>query len=231
MKTIEIKETIHLKKIEPDRLRPELKQPLPDRIKELPVFRGYPVPWFVAWVDGEPEFRCADGAKWQDAVEHGRCWVCGKKLGAYLAFVLGPMCGVSRTTVEPACHRECAEWSILNCPFLSRPKMTRRENDLPDEAEDAPGEGLKRNPGVTLLWITRDFKVFSDHKGRPMLTVGDPLETVWFAEGRLATRAEIDRSVAGGLPSLQALAALDGEQGIKALEEQITRFQKLLPEQ
>ena len=29
--------------------RPEL-EPLPDRMKRLPVHRGYPVPWFVEWV-------------------------------------------------------------------------------------------------------------------------------------------------------------------------------------
>ena len=215
---------------EETKLRPELKLPLPERIKTLPVFRGYPVPWFVAWVKGEPEFRAADGFKWEVAVRQRVCWVCGKKLGAYLAFILGPMCCISRTTVEPACHRECAQWSIENCPFLSRPKMVRRENDLPDEIVPPPGEGLKRNPGVVALWIARDFKIFSDHKGRPLITVGAPLEVAWFAEGRAATRAEIDFSVAGGLPALEALAKLDGKRGEKALAEQVADFQKLLPE-
>ena len=38
--------------------------PMPSRIAALPVDeRGYPVPWFVAWIDGKPEFRCADPAK------------------------------------------------------------------------------------------------------------------------------------------------------------------------
>lgn len=211
------------------KLRPELKLPLPDRIKALPVFRGYPVPWFVGWVNGEPEFRVADGRKWVIAVKNKRCWVCGGPLGAYLAFVLGPMCGISRTTVEPSCHRECAQWSIENCPFLSRPHMIRREANLPAEAEDAPGEGLKRNPGVTLLWIARDFSIFHDHNGRPLIRVGDAIETAWFAEGRQATRAEVGHSVAGGLPALEALARADGEEGMKALREQMAEFEKLLP--
>jgi hypothetical protein len=210
-------------------LRPELT-PLPDRIKALPVFRGYPVPWFVAWVDGEPEFRVADGRKWELAVKTSRCYVCGSKLGAYLAFVLGPMCGISRTTVEPACHRECALWSILNCPFLTRPHMTRRENDLPVDHEPQAGFGLKRNPGVALLWVARGFEIFNDDKGKPMLHVGVPVEIACFAEGRKATRAEIEESIAGGLPKLEEFAQLDGPPGVAALKMSVKQFEGLLVE-
>ena len=93
--------------------RPELNvDTMPDRIRRLPVFRGYPVPWFVAWLEnGEPEFRAMDRAKWSRAIKDGLCWVCGERLGAHRVFVIGPMCGVNKTTSEPPCHAECAEWS------------------------------------------------------------------------------------------------------------------------
>lgn len=209
-------------------LRPELT-PLPDRIHRLPVFRGYPVPWFVPIVNGEPDFRVADGRKWSTAVRSRWCWVCGEKLGAYLAFVLGPMCGISRSTVEPACHRECALWSIRNCPFLTRPHMKRREDGLPEEAVEAPGMPIRRNPGVALLWVTRDFEIFYDQNGRAMLRVGEPLEVEFYAEGRPASRAEIDASIAGGLPNLENLAKQEGPEAEKALAEQIREFADLLP--
>lgn len=209
-------------------LRPELT-PLPARLQALPVFRGYPVPWFVSWVKDEPDFRVANGLKWTIAVQAKRCWVCGEKLGAYLGFVLGPMCGITRSTVEPACHRECAEWSAVNCPFLSRPHMKRREDGLPEGAADAPGMAIKRNPGVTLVWITRGYEIFYDHNDRPMLRVGDPLEVEFYAEGRQATRAEIDASVAGGLPKLQELAEQEGAPAMVALARQVRDFRALLP--
>jgi hypothetical protein len=66
------------------------------------------VPWFVAWFDGKPEFRAMDGLKWIRAVREHLCWVCGGRLGVWQTFVLGPMCGINRTTVEPPCHLECA---------------------------------------------------------------------------------------------------------------------------
>jgi hypothetical protein len=76
----------------------ELRRELPDlppRIAKLPVDRGYPVPWFVAWVDGKPEFRVMDHRRLVRAIKESRCWVCGQKLGAIRAYVLGPMCAVN----------------------------------------------------------------------------------------------------------------------------------------
>lgn len=208
-------------------LRPELT-PLPDRIQRLPVYRGYPIPWFVSWIKDEPDFRVVSDLKWTIAVKARRCWVCGEKLGAYLAFVLGPMCGITHTTTEPACHRECAEWSAKNCPFLVRPHMVRRENDLPENVEQR-GMAIRRNPGVALLWITKGFTIFYDDNQRALLSVGDPLEVTFWAEGRAATRAEIDASVAGGLPKLRELAEQEGAPAMVALARAVEEFELLLP--
>jgi hypothetical protein len=212
-------------------LRPELTT-LPDRLQALPIFRGYPVPWFVAYPNGpdaDPEFRVADAKKWIAAVQQRLCWVCGEPLGAWLAFVLGPMCGITRTTVEPACHRECAEWSINNCPFLTRPHMERREDNLPAGTVEAPGCPIRRNPGVTLLWMTKSFSLFRAEDRRALIRVGDPLEVGWFAEGRRATREEVAASIAGGLPKLVDVAQADGPDGIEDLRRQVNDFDFYLP--
>lgn len=200
-------------------LRPELTE-LPLRMRGLDVDeRGRPIPWFVAWIDGKPEFR----AKWRQAVRRKLCWVCGQQLGANLAFILGPMCLINRTISEPPSHRQCAEWSLKNCPFLSRPHMRRRENDMPDGAEDSAGIGIKRNPGVSLLWIAKDYQVVDDGLGKPLIRVGDPLEFEWWCEGRPATREEVEASVDSGLPILEAVAR---EQGPEALAELARRKQE-----
>ena len=66
---------------------------LPERMKSLPVdHRGFPVPWFVAWVDGKPVFPAMDGDKLRQAIQFGKCWVCGKPLGRFKYWVIGPMC-------------------------------------------------------------------------------------------------------------------------------------------
>jgi len=183
---------------------------IPDRIKRLPIDpqRGLPVPWFVAWIDGKPDFRVIDDGKFVDAVKFKRCWVCGQEMGRNCSFVLGPMCAVTRTSPEPPSHHDCAVYSAVTCPFLSIPDMRRREKGLPVGHVPAPGCGIKRNPGVALVWTTRSWKLIrgqtADGGGNPgvLVSVGDPSETLWFCEGRAATRAEIDASMESGLPLL-----------------------------
>lgn len=186
-------------------LRPELPA-LPERIVALPVHRGYPVPWFVPWVDGVPEFRAMDGAKLEEAVVRGLCWVCGQRLGAHRAFTIGPMCAVNRISAEPPSHRECAEFSARACPFLSRPTMRRREGDVPDGMdENRAGGAILRNPGVALVWLTKDYRVLQV-KGGLLFRIGAPRGVACYAAGRPASVEEIAESFYSGLPLLAAEA-------------------------
>lgn len=185
-----------------ENLRPELT-PLPYRIQKLPVLRGYPVPWFVAkGPDGEYDFRLADPMKFRMALSRRLCWVCGERLGVNLCFVLGPMCAVNRTTAEPACHYECALWSAINCPFLARPKMVRRENDIPEEVM-VPGESIRRNPGCCLLWTTKDYSTFLDNEGHRLIEVGLPDRVEAYAEGKPTTYEVVLHSLETGEPFLR----------------------------
>lgn len=199
-----------------NKLRPNMP-PLPTRIAALPIdARGYPVPWFVAWVDGKPEFRAADARKWGQAIEKNLCWTCGQPLGRNFVFVIGPMCAINRVSSEPPSHRDCAEFSAKACPFLSMPKMVRRENDLPEGVGDPGGFSIKRKPGVILLWNCRDYKI-EPTKPTPLFRIGEPTETLWYAEGRLASRDEILHSIETGLPFL--LSACDQEIGERRQKE------------
>jgi len=94
--------------------------PLPSRMQTLKLdHRGYPVPWFVAWIDGKPDFRVMDGKKMNQAVRFKKCWVCGSPLGRRFTFCIGPMCAINRTIGEPPSHHECVDFSARACPFLS----------------------------------------------------------------------------------------------------------------
>lgn len=211
-------------------LRPGLP-PLPPRIAQLPVDpRGYPVPWFVAWVDGEPEFRAADGRKFADAVRAGLCWVCGQATGKYRTFVIGPMCTITRTTAEPPSHKDCAVFSALACPFLTKPRMVRRENDLPEDIRNTAGHMFERNPGVCALWtVTKDFFTFWDGRGGVLIEVPEPESVEWYAEGRPATRAEVDESIRTGLPLLEEMAKLDGPRALNELTAKTLAARKWFP--
>ena len=210
-------------------------EPLPSRLLKLPIdARGYPVPWFVAWVPGPdgvdvPEFRAMDAQKFVRAVKEKRCWVCGDVLGKWLTFPIGPMCAITRTISEPPSHQECAEWSVRNCPFLSTPNMTRRDRHLPEEHHDLAGVSILRNPGVALVWVTRDWYIYPDPNGQPLFNIGKPEATMWYSHGRDATRDEVMASIESGLPILQEAAATDGDQAVKELEAMTKRALELLP--
>ena len=186
-------------------LRPELT-PMPIGIAHLPIVRGYPVPWFVDWVDGGPEFRAMDYDKFMLAVTNKLCWVCGEPLGRFMVFVIGPMCGINRISAEPPCHADCAIWSARNCPFLSRPDFERRETEMRGRLKPLPTAGvmIARNPGVTMLWTTRDYKiiVINQSNAEPgyLFNIGEPTRVQWFREGRPATRDEVEDSTRTGLP-------------------------------
>lgn len=203
---------------------------MPPRIAALPVGdNGYPVPWFVAWIDGKPEFRAADSTKTVRAIRERRCWVCGDSLGRWLTFVIGPMCGINRISAEPPSHLECAQWSARNCPFLNGRQSKRRKSEELDEiAAPEVGMMIRRNPGVTALWKCRDFRIVNA-PGGILFKIGEPVGGVeWYARGRRATREEVDESVRTGLPALEDAARQDGALGIMALAAAKAKFTALL---
>ncbi len=209
---------------------------MPPSIAALPVDeRGYPIPFFVDYIDGKPEFRAADPNKIVRCVKEALCWVCGEKLHrsplgfkSTIAFAIGPMCAVNRISAEPPSHPACAEWSARNCPFLARPNMKRREDEdfNAETVGEQRGHAILRNPGVVLVWYTNGYKIQATPKG-PLFKL-PPLTAppTWWAEGRHATRAEVMQSIDTGLPLL--LSAAEQEPSAMARQVAIVEINKAL---
>jgi hypothetical protein len=202
---------------------------IPERMKRLPLSdEGYPVPWFVPFVDGKPEFRGMDGERLRIAVRLKRCWMCSHPLGVHMTFAIGPMCAVTRTIAEPPSHHGCLAYAVQACPFLTQPKMRRNEKDLPDERHIA-GNALMRNPGVILLWTTRGYRMFKAPNGGVLFTIGDPERLEYFAEGRPATRDEIMHSIDTGMPFLRKVAEDEGKDAVAELARRYGQALQLVP--
>jgi len=181
---------------------------------------GRPVPWFVAFIDGVPDFRVVAPGKLQQALRGGLSWVCGRGFagGEDRAWLIGPMCSVNLVTAEPPSHLECATWSARNCPFLVTPNMTRRERRMPEGAKEPAGIMIRRNPGASVVWVTgyRGWKAVREDDGY-LFRLGPPKRALWFAEGREATRAEVLASIDSGFPLLRDMAAQDGPEAVAEL--------------
>jgi hypothetical protein len=190
-----------------------LRKGLPDvplRMRALPLDkRGYPVPYFVTYINGEPDFRIADQQKLALCVKLRKCWVCGNPLGTWETFVVGPMCSISRTTAEPPTHYECALFSVKACPFLILPKSRRNDANLPDGHVAPPGAFLTHNPGITaILSSTERFKLLQTPAGQRdyLFRMPIPERIEWWCSGRVATPAEITNAMRASLRTLRAIS-------------------------
>jgi len=207
---------------------------LPRRIAQLPIDdRGYPVPWFVHWADGKPDFRVVGSGKVRAAIQHSACWICGQTLGSFKTFLIGPMCAINRISGEPPSHTECARFAAAACPFLVRPLARRREAGIPEESSFSP-TGLTRNPGVALLWTTAGYRAILGLGGEVLFRLLPPVPPAernveWWREGRRATREEVLESIESGYPALFELAEKDGPDAVTVLERQRAAAAELYP--
>lgn len=187
-------------------VRHDLPKP-PRAIARLPVDeRGYPVPWFVAYFGGKPDFRVTDPRKFAIACQASRCWICGGSLRERKAFVFGPMSAIQAISGEPPNHPACATYAVQVCPFLVLPRAKRRLANLPNATEVATTAlMIAANPGISALWITRRrSRVTVNADGSPLIVVGEPEAVQWYTHGRRATPTETRASLASAYADLCA---------------------------
>lgn len=192
-------------KIQPSELNESIRGiPLPDYMRELPVSkRGYPVPYFVARQTAPDwDFRVVNPETTVKCLRRHLCWLCGQQMGTKLAFVVGPMCVVTKTSAEPPSHLSCAEYAAIACPFLSNPRMRRNEENMPEGHTPPAGIAIMRNPGVTAVLVTRRMRPFDDGHRRILIRMGDPDDVKWYAQRRAATYNEVMDSIESGLVTL-----------------------------
>lgn len=201
------------------RLRDGLPE-VPARMRLRPVSQhGFPVPWFVAERDGDWDFRVVSQDRLRKAVRNDLCWCCGHVLGRWRTFIIGPMCTVNRVSSEPGLHRECAEFSLKCCPFLTEPRASRREGAIPEPHFNPAGIMLKRNPGLAITWTNdrRHTGPFQAGNGVLMNVGAEPKAVAFWCRGRKATPEEIHDAYVSGMPALIGIAASQGEKALAEL--------------
>lgn len=191
---------------------------MPVSMRALPLdHRGFPVPFFVAYVNGAPDFRVMDPDAITRCVRDSLCWICGAKLGQDKTFVCGPVSSLNRRSAEPPAHHSCAVFAAKVCPFLAMPKVKRREANLPTATQELPGVMLKHNPGITCLWTVRRYTIDHTPTG-PLFDMGKPVRVSWYANAQPATRDEI----------MQALDVAAGRLADLAMPDEIPRIAFML---
>jgi hypothetical protein len=199
---------------------------MPERIKSLPTYGGKPIPFFVSMIDGKPDFRVVNALKVYECCYTKACFICGQKLGTYLAFVIGPMCTVSRISAEPPSHLECAQYAVKVCPFLAHPWMSRRVEGLPDDVREPPGAFAEYNPGCTAIWVTKSYRPIV-HDGGLLFRIGEPTTWWWYKEGELASREDVVLAFDHGVRRFYELKA--PADSVQLFEADLEKARKLWP--
>ncbi len=129
--------------------------------------RGYPVPFFVPWIGGKPDFRMLDANKQKMCVEKNLCSICGKKLHEYQYFITGPMGKMNGVHSDPPMHKDCAEYSINVCPHLHFEKAERNDReDYYKESKEGNTAAIYDKPKELFIIKADRFKFIPGPQGQ-----------------------------------------------------------------
>lgn len=116
---------------------------IPGFLSHLPVYRGYPVPYFVPIDEnGVYQFKFASQEKMNACIRYHKYCICFKPLNKKdYWFISGPIGLQNQVDSHPAMHRHCAEYSLQICPHLFFEKAQRTtdvENAMPYQITEKP---------------------------------------------------------------------------------------------
>ena len=104
---------------------------VPIFLAHLPIYRGYPVPYFVPKDEnGVYQLKYASQEKMDNCLRYHKCSVCFKPLAKKdYWFISGPIGLQNQTDGHPPMHQCCAEYSLKMCPHLFFEKTQRTSEE------------------------------------------------------------------------------------------------------
>ena len=180
---------------------------IPDSMAALPLDgRGLPVPHFVPWFDGEPDFSRVKPGALEFSHQNNLCWLCNEFLGVSKWFILDDITRcINRTASHLPSHRACAEFAAKNYPC-----MTQAQH------------------GCSCLWETNAYRVFTDLEGRITIDIGEASGATFWCDGRKASQEQVLESVRNSIGKLQAEAIGNGPMAMVELVRKVEDFRRWL---
>lgn len=139
----------------------------PDALRRRPHRGKLPIPW-ITYVaeDGRPDFRVHVESKRRRVEEDHLCQLCGERMGEEVVFVglsaamaawgeTGPAFG------EPPMHRECLDYALEVCPWLSGRDYADREYPGGTKVGARPGDARD-----LIIYTCEDFSTRPDPSGQ-----------------------------------------------------------------
>lgn len=140
---------------------------IPSFLSHLPVYRGFPIPYFVPKDEnGNYQLKYASGEKMAACFKYHKCCICFKPLekGEYY-FISGPIGLMTQTDSHSPMHKRCAEYSLNVCPhmYFEKAHRTTGEHEISGEWQirDKP-------PELYLVYARKYYTIKPD--GRNVVT-------------------------------------------------------------
>lgn len=163
---------------------------IPARMRKNPVYKGYVVS-YTTFIDrdGVPDFKINDEVKRTKCVLHGRCAMCGEKLGKRIAFIGGPASiEEGKLFIDAGMHPDCAKYAWDVCPYIVM--GTGHATFLKDHSKDgtvtnlnviATSQAPPQRMGMMITTAYAVVAVQNPETGRTQLAVkaGPALEVIW----------------------------------------------------
>lgn len=143
---------------------------IPRRMRGLPLWNGYPVPFIVLRLDGEYHFAVNDSKTVVRCIRENRCAICGNRLESLMWWTGGSVAAMDShgAYADTAMHYECMSYALQVCPYLAvRSFVTGKATDraMSDLADHPKMAGLidttmiPGRPEVFMCVAARSFKL------------------------------------------------------------------------
>lgn len=141
--------------------------PIPERMRNLPLWNGFPITFVTTVNDGIPDFRVVDITRVHRCMEHELCGICGQKIDGWFAFIGGELALSNSLFIDPAMHHECAYYAARVCPYLAGTKREYGKFPTKTEGRLEYGHIVKveqPRPRRMVLVLARSYKIVEDGK-------------------------------------------------------------------
>lgn len=175
--------------------RVDMESLWPGRIKRLPRYGMMPIPYF-AFIkdDGVPDLRVLHPEHYRTALEQQLCGICGERLGRWLHFIGGLSIIERPVFSDLPMHRDCAEFALTACPFLTGALTDYSNRAYPEQTVMAKTRPTEIHPRINVLYQTGKFTITAT-QGMQVLIADKPSSLRYFQAGQEIKRTEVDNQL------------------------------------
>ena len=193
---------------------------VPRYMRGRPIWNGFYVPYFVTWfkdrrqvhesvVGAEPHFPTIDKTREALCRRRRYCWICGRQMGTFMCFVMGPLSALQRISTEPPSHRECAVYAVQVCPFMVG-GYDMPENPATNEGQQVIEQMSIKNEQLNVIWVCHGYTLrpVDPSRGLFVYQMDHATDILLYHRGKPATLAQAMERINAAVMSNDRIRAI-----------------------